>query len=77
MLEKRKGIPSLKGYCLSKSGDKFHYDSLSELAAMIYYDKNNYKWIKNTKLRIPYTYNGVKRNYIPDFICKSVKPTDL
>ena len=68
MLEKRKGIPSLKGYYTAKSGEVFHYDSLSELAVMMYYDERNYEWYKNTKLRIPYTFEGVERKYIPDFI---------
>jgi hypothetical protein len=71
MLEKRKGIPSLKGYYTAKSGEIFHYDSMTELAMMMYFDKmvgNNSKWCKNTKLRIPYTFEGKDRKYIPDFI---------
>ena len=68
MLEKRKGIPSCKGYYLAKSGTKYHYDSMSELAMMMYLDKSDLSWQKNTKLRIPYVFEGKSRKYIPDFI---------
>jgi hypothetical protein len=67
-LEKRKGIPSLKGYYIAKSGEKFRYDSMSELAIMMHLDNKKMKWIKNTKLRIPYLFENKNRNYIPDFI---------
>lgn len=68
MLEKRKGIPSKKGYYVAKNGEKYHYDSMTELAMMLYLDENNVKWHKNTSLRIPYLFEGKTRKYIPDFI---------
>lgn len=67
-LQRRKGIPSIKGYYLAKSGKRFHYDSMTELAEMLILDKNNQKWIKNTSLRIPYIFESKNRKYIPDFI---------
>jgi len=72
MLEKRKGIPSCKGYYDSKSGIKYHYDSMTELAMMMYMDDNDLKWEKNTKFRIPYLFEGKQRNYIPDFFIDEV-----
>lgn len=75
MLEKRKGIPSLKGYYTAKSGEVFHYDSMTELAMMMYFDRmigDNSKWCKNTKLRIPYKFEGKDRKYIPDFIVSTL-----
>jgi hypothetical protein len=68
MLEKRKGIPSLKGYYTAKSGEVFHYDSMSELAMMMHLDEHRMKWHKNSKLRISYIFEGKARKYIPDFL---------
>jgi hypothetical protein len=68
MLEKRKGIPSYKGYYTAKSKTTFRYDSMCELAVMMYLDKCNFGWEKNTTLRIPYVFEGKNRNYIPDFV---------
>ena len=77
-LQKRKGITSYKGYYKSKiSNSIFHYDSMTELAMMIYYDNSNINWIKNTKLRIPYIFENKKRNYIPDFILSNVKIIEI
>jgi len=73
MLEKRKGIPSLKGYYTTQSGEKFHYDSMTELAVMMYLDGSGWNWRKNTKLRIPYLFEGKERKYIPDFIIEPNK----
>ena len=75
MLEKRKGIPSLKGYYTAKSGEVYRYDSMTELAMMMYFDKtvgDNSKWCKNTKLRIPYIFEDKDRKYIPDFIVSTL-----
>lgn len=71
MLEKRKGIPAKKGYYTSKDGVKSRYDSMTELAMMMYFDKNNYAWKKNTSLRIPYLFEGKERKYIPDFLVET------
>ena len=71
-LQKRKGIPSLKGYYNAKSGIKYRYDSMTELATMMILDRKNKSWIKNTKLRIPYIFEGKNRKYIPDFIVNSI-----
>lgn len=73
MLEKRKGIPSLKGYYTSKYGTMFHYDSMTELAMMMHFDSMSLDWIKNTKLRISYIFEGKSRKYIPDFIVEGDK----
>jgi hypothetical protein len=80
MLEKRKGIPSFKGKYVSKHNEMFRYDSLSELAMMLYLDNvatNVLKWHKNTKLRIPYVYEGKERKYIPDFIVEFKEVTKI
>jgi hypothetical protein len=74
MLEKRKGIPSFKGYYKAKSGETFHYDSMSELSVMLFLDeKDIIKWRKNTTLRIPYLFENKERKYIPDFILEGSK----
>jgi hypothetical protein len=68
-LQKRKGIPSCKGYYISKVSDiRYHYDSMTELASMMIFDRKELKWIKNTKLRISYVFEKKQRKYIPDFI---------
>jgi hypothetical protein len=77
MLEKRKGIPSLKGYYTAISGEVFHYDSMTELATMMWLDITFGKWYKNTKLRIPYIFEGKNRKYIPDFIVQSNYPITI
>jgi len=71
VLSARKGIPAHKGYYVANSGIKFRYDSMTELALMLIFDKNNDTWRKNVVVRIPYTYDGKARNYIPDFILGS------
>jgi hypothetical protein len=68
MLEKRKGIPAKKGYYIDKKGERVRYDSMTELAMMMSLDERDMRWKKNTKLRIPYIFEGKTRNYIPDFI---------
>ena len=73
MLEKRKGIPSCKGYYTSKIGKIFHYDSMTELALMMHMDEFNGKWEKNINLKIPYLFENKQRKYIPDFIIESSK----
>lgn len=35
---------------------------------MMILDKKRYNWYKNIRLKIPYIFEGKKRNYIPDFI---------
>jgi len=61
-LQKNKGIPSKKGYYTSTiSNNIFRYDSMTELAAMMIFDREKRNWIKNTKLRIPYIFEGKKR----------------
>jgi len=77
MLEKRKGIPSCKGYYLANSGVTYHYDSMSELAMMMHLDKIKAYWIKNTKLRIPYIFEGKERKYIPDFIIDGITISEI
>jgi len=68
MLEKRKGIPAKKGYYVTKNGIRYRYDSMTELAMMMYLDNGGLGWVKNTKLRIPYIFEGKQRKYISDFI---------
>ena len=73
MLEKRKGIPAKKGYFTTKSTQVVRYDSMTELAMMMYFETTPLRWQKNTKLRIPYVFEGKNRNYIPDFIITARK----
>lgn len=73
MLEKRKGIPAKKGYYIDKKGERVRYDSMTELAMMMWFDETGRPWRKNAKLRIPYVFEGKQRNYIPDFI-KEAEP---
>jgi len=68
MLEKSKGIPSAKGYYVAGSGERFRYDSMTELAMMMHLDTCDVAWRKNTRLRIPYVFEGTERNYVPDFL---------
>jgi hypothetical protein len=77
MLEKRKGIPSLKGYYKSNIGRVFRYDSMTELAMMMHFDSMSFIWQKNTALRIPYLFEGKIRHYIPDFIVKERDRTSI
>jgi hypothetical protein len=74
-LEKRKGIPAKKGYYIKKTGERIRYDSMTELAMMMYLDTGGTEWKKNTTLRIPYEFEGKQRKYIPDFILEADKFT--
>jgi len=67
-LQKYRGIPSCKGNYISKSGEIFRYDSMTELATMMILDRNEKQWKKNTKIRIPYVFENKNRKYIPDFL---------
>lgn len=78
ILEKRKGIPSFKGYYTSKISNKaFYYMSLTELAAMMIFDNKKFNWEKNSKLRIPYVFNNKERKYIPDFIVNFIEIIEI
>ena len=68
VLSARKGIPAHKGYYVANNGAKYRYDSMTELALMLIFDKNEDVWRKNISLKIPYEYEGKHRSYIPDFI---------
>jgi len=68
VLSARKGIPAHKGYYVANDGIKFRYDSMTELALMLIFDRNEDVWKKNISVKIPYEYEGKNRNYIPDFI---------
>jgi len=56
-------------YVSSKSNIQFHADSILELARMIELDKNNdiRSWTKYHQIRIPYIFENISYNYVPDF----------
>jgi len=45
-----------------------HYDSQWELNYMKYLDNNNIKWTKKHNILIPYKWEGIIHNYVPDFL---------
>lgn len=57
-------------YVSKKSNIQFHADSILELARMMELDNNmNVKsWTKYHKIRIPYLYENIQYQYVPDFL---------
>jgi len=51
---------------VSPIAGRVYLDSSYEVRYAEYLDKNNIKWIRNTK-RFPYIFENKERNYIPDF----------
>ena len=45
-----------------------HYDSSWELLYMKYLEKNNINWTKKHKIIIPYIWENITHNYVPDFL---------
>lgn len=62
-----------KYYTSIKSGTQFHADSILELARMIEldHDDNVLSWTKHHGIQIPYFYDNVQRNYVPDFLIET------
>ncbi len=60
------------GYYLDKLGEKYYYASSLEEESMVYLDTTSLveSWTNKHKIVIPYILNGVKKNYIPDFLIK-------
>lgn len=54
----------------SKNNEEFIYSSSYELDSMIFLDSNEdiVKWTNKHGIRIKYYFNGLNRNYIPDFL---------
>jgi hypothetical protein len=57
------------GTFISKENENFFYSSSYELESMIFFDSVNFikRWTNKHGIRIRYYYNGLHRNYIPDF----------
>lgn len=57
-------------YVSTKSNIQFHADSILELARMIELDNdlNVVTWTKHHGIRIPYVFDNVSYNYVPDFL---------
>jgi hypothetical protein len=57
-------------YISTKSNTQFHADSILELARMIELDndENVKSWSKYHKIRIPYIYENIQYQYVPDFL---------
>jgi|694.fasta_scaffold01523_11 hypothetical protein len=53
----------------SKENETFLYSSSYELETMIFFDSVNFikRWTNKHGIRIRYFYNGLHRNYVPDF----------
>ena len=64
----RKGSGRSKGGYYKKS----YFDSQFEIEVAKFLDKNNIKWIRNTK-RFYYTFKGIQTYYIPDFYFPKLK----
>ena len=62
-------------YVSTKSGIQFYADSILELARMIELDNDAsvIEWTKHHGIRIPYVFDGVDYNYVPDFLIKNEK----
>jgi hypothetical protein len=62
-------------YVSTKSGIQFYADSILELARMIELDNDTsvIEWTKHHGIRIPYVFNGIDYNYVPDFLIKNEK----
>jgi hypothetical protein len=60
------------GTFTNKNGENFYYMSSLELNTMIMLDSNSsvHYWTNKHGIKIPYVYNNIKRNYIPDFLIK-------
>jgi NUMOD3 motif len=56
-------------YVSTKSNIQFHADSILELARMIELDNSNdiITWTKYHQIRIPYVFENISYNYVPDF----------
>ena len=61
-----------KWYISSKTGENFHADSALEYLRMIQLDQDEEViwWTKRHSIRVEYTYDGVDRFCIPDFMIK-------
>lgn len=64
----RKGSGRSKGSYYNNS----YFDSFLEIEIAKYLEKNNIKWIRNTK-RFYYTWNNNKHYYVPDFYLPDYK----
>ena len=60
------------GYYINGLGESFYYASSLEEGAMLFLDSCVCveSWTNKHKIVIPYTMDGVKKNYIPDFLIK-------
>lgn len=58
------------GVYISKKNEEFIYSSSYELDSMILFDDNEciFNWTNKHGIRIKYYYNGLNRNYVPDFL---------
>lgn len=57
------------GIYTAKNNEEFLYSSSYELDSMIFFDSIDFikKWTNKHGIRIKYYYNGLNRNYVPDF----------
>jgi hypothetical protein len=57
------------GTYVSKNNETFFYSSSYELQSMIFFDSIPFikKWTNKHRIRIKYYFNGLNRNYVPDF----------
>ena len=60
------------GVFINKIGEKFYHMSSLELDTMIMLDNNDniQHWTNKHGIKIPYVYNNINHNYIPDFLIK-------
>lgn len=65
-----KGLGIKGWYFSSKNNTQFYHDSFWELLRMkiLDLDENVINWTKRHKIKIPYVFEKIKRNYIPDFL---------
>ncbi len=64
-----------KAYYISKKSNmQIHADSILELARMIELDNDTTvkSWTKYHNIRIPYIFDNVKYNYVPDFLIEYI-----
>lgn len=61
-------------YVSTKSNIQFHADSILELARMIELDNDPAvrSWSKYHKIRIPYVYESIQYQYVPDFFIEYI-----
>jgi hypothetical protein len=57
------------GTYVSKNNETFLYSSSYELESMVFFDSISFikKWTNKHGIRIKYYFNGLNRNYVPDF----------